>query len=55
MKATMKRRTTTPDPANQRTLAAVLRSDLAAFVHKVFETVSPGDVYQHNWHIEAIA
>jgi predicted phage terminase large subunit-like protein len=51
----MKRWTTTSDPADQRTLAAVLRSDLAAFVHKVFETVSPGDVYQHNWHIEAIA
>ena len=36
-------------------LAAVLRSDLTAFVHKVFTTVSPGDRYLHNWHIEAIA
>ena len=44
-----------PDSADQQTLAALLRSDLTAFVHKVFDTVSPGDLYQHNWHIEAIA
>lgn len=35
-------------------LDAVLRSDLIAFVHKVFTTVSPNDVFKANWHIEAI-
>jgi predicted phage terminase large subunit-like protein len=40
---------TTPD-----TLAAILRSDLGTFVAKVFNTVSPGDLYLHNWHIDAI-
>jgi predicted phage terminase large subunit-like protein len=37
-----------------RLLAAVLRTDLTAFVHKVFTTVSPGDIYHHGWHIEAV-
>lgn len=36
-------------------LQAVLRADLTAFIQKAFETVSPGDTYVHNWHIEAIA
>jgi hypothetical protein len=35
-------------------LRAALRSDLGAFVAKVFQTVSPGDLYHHNWHIDAI-
>ena len=35
-------------------LDAVLRSDLTAFVHKVFTTVSPNDTFKPNWHIEAI-
>ena len=35
-------------------LNAILRSDLTAFIHKVFHTVSPGDVYRDNWHIDAI-
>jgi predicted phage terminase large subunit-like protein len=35
-------------------LDAVLRADLAAFVRKVFGTVSPGDRYIANWHIRAI-
>ena len=35
-------------------LKALLRTDLVAFVQKVFQTVSPGDTYRHNWHIEAI-
>ncbi|MGE0409898.1 MAG: terminase, partial [Amphiplicatus sp.] len=34
---------------------ALLRSDLLSFIVKVFQTVSPGDAYVHNWHIEAIA
>ncbi len=37
-----------------RRLAAILRTDLRFFVRKVFATVSPGEVYRHNWHIEAI-
>ncbi len=36
-------------------LHALLREDLASFIRMVFTTVSPGDVYQRNWHIEAIA
>ena len=44
-----------PGSADRRALAGLLRTDLTAFVHKVFITVSPGDVYCHNWHIEAIA
>lgn len=43
-----------PGSTDRQVLAAVLRNDLTAFVHKVFATVSPGDVYRHNWHIEAI-
>jgi hypothetical protein len=31
-------------------LGAVLRTDLASFVRKVFATVSPGARYCHNWH-----
>ena len=33
---------------------AILRSDLTAFVHKVFTTVSSNDTFKPNWHIEAI-
>ena len=36
------------------TLSAILRFDLAVFIAKVFQTVSPGDQYLHNWHIDAI-
>jgi predicted phage terminase large subunit-like protein len=38
-----------------RAFEALLRSDLTAFVHKVFVTLSPGQAYVRNWHIEAIA
>jgi len=38
----------------QRILAALLRTDLRYFIRKVFATVSPGECYMHNWHIEAI-
>jgi predicted phage terminase large subunit-like protein len=34
---------------------ALLRTELAFFIRKVFATVSPGETYLHNWHIEAIA
>lgn len=39
---------------NQAILAAVLRQDLGTFVAKAFQTVSPGDRYLHNWHIDAV-
>jgi hypothetical protein len=42
-------------PSDLATLNAILRVDLGTFIAKVFQTVSPGDVYQHNWHIDAIA
>lgn len=35
-------------------LETVLRADFGTFVAKVFKTVSPGDDYLHNWHIDAI-
>ncbi|MCH6552214.1 MAG: phage terminase large subunit [Planctomycetes bacterium] len=36
-------------------LKQLLRQDLSSFIQKVFQTVSPADVYRHNWHIDAIA
>jgi predicted phage terminase large subunit-like protein len=35
-------------------LAALLRTDLSAFVRKSFQTVLPGTPYLPNWHIDAI-
>lgn len=35
-------------------LKAVLRKELRFFVEKVFRTVSPGERYLHNWHVDAI-
>lgn len=43
------------DGYNQKDLEATLRTDLAAFVHKVFQTLCPHDDYHDNWHIDAIA
>ena len=37
-----------------RTLRAILRTDLRFFIRKVFATVSPGEPYLHNWHLDAI-
>src|SRR4051812_7404989 len=34
--------------------AALLRSDLRAFVWKSFQTILPGTPYLPNWHIDAI-
>lgn len=34
---------------------ALLRERLKAFTVKTFQTVSPGDEYSHNWHIDAIS
>lgn len=39
----------------QQALAAILRTDLASFIAKVFYTVSEGDRFMPNWHIDAIA
>ena len=37
---------------DQRLLEALLREDLAAFVHKCFKTLEPGTPYRQNWHID---
>ena len=39
----------------QRTLNAVLRTDLASFIQKTFARIRPGEFYVHNWHIDAMA
>jgi predicted phage terminase large subunit-like protein len=31
------------------------RTDLATFIHRTFQTVSPAQLYQYNWHVEAMA
>ena len=36
-------------------LTAILRTNLSCFIQRAFRTVSPGDSYLHNWHIDAIA
>ena len=41
--------------SDRRLLGAILRGDLSSFIQKAFQTVSPGDIYLHNWHIDAIA
>ena len=38
-----------------RLVQALLRVDLRFFIRKVFATVSPGQTYLHNWHVDAIA
>ena len=38
----------------QAILSAALRQDFGTFVAKVFQTVSPGDAFLHNWHIDAV-
>ena len=42
-------------PSDTRKLQAVLRSDLGAFVHKVFVTLAPGQAFIPTWHLSAIA
>src|SRR5713226_5207167 len=32
-----------------------VRSSLATFIHRTFQTVAPAQTYQNNWHIQAIA
>ena len=43
------------DQENRKLLTLSLRHDLVTFIHRSFQTVSPGVSYQHNWHIDAIA
>ena len=31
-----------------------LRQDFLSFVHRCFQTVAPGQIYQPNWHLEAV-
>ena len=38
-----------------RVLRAILRTELRFFIRKVFATISPGETYLHNWHVDAIA
>jgi predicted phage terminase large subunit-like protein len=38
-----------------RVLRAILRTELPFFIRKVFVTISPGETYLHNWHVDAIA
>jgi hypothetical protein len=38
-----------------RVVRALLRVQLRFFIRKVFATVSPGETYLHNWHVDAIA
>jgi hypothetical protein len=40
--------------ALRRYLDTMLAQDFSTFVRKVFETVSPGDVFLPNWHIDAM-
>jgi predicted phage terminase large subunit-like protein len=37
-----------------RYLDALLRNNFSAFVHKVFVTLNPGQIFDPNWHIAAI-
>src|SRR6516165_7231123 len=41
--------------AMDEVLRAILRRELPYFIRKVFATVSPGETYLHNWHVDAIA
>jgi len=40
---------------SQKDIDAILRRDFPSFVHRVFQTVAPGDTYLPNWHILAMA
>ncbi len=40
---------------DRKRMDLLLKRDLAAFIRRVVETIAPAEVYQHNWHIEAMA
>jgi predicted phage terminase large subunit-like protein len=41
--------------SDARAFKALLRTEFGPFLHKVFNTLSPGQRYDPSWHIEAIA
>src|ERR1700688_629582 len=41
--------------SNRHLLDLSLRHDLTTFTHRTFQSLSPRQLYLHNWHIEAIA
>ena len=41
--------------SSQAFVDALIREDFCAFLQRVFQTVSPGDTFQANWHHQAIA
>jgi hypothetical protein len=42
-------------PAGRRQyLNTILAQDFSVFIRKVFETVSPGDEFLSNWHVDAM-
>ena len=44
-----------PEPSSTAKFNYLLRNDISFFIRRVFRSVSPGDDYLHNWHIDAIA
>jgi predicted phage terminase large subunit-like protein len=40
---------------DRKRMDLLLKYDLAAFIRRVVETIAPGEVYRHNWHVEAMA
>jgi hypothetical protein len=42
-------------PDHRQVLSAILRSDFPSFLHKVFQTLSPGQRFVRAWAVEAIA
>ena len=41
--------------SSQAFIDALVREDFCAFMHRVFQTVSPGDTFRSSWHHQAIA
>jgi predicted phage terminase large subunit-like protein len=40
---------------DRKRIDLLLKYDLTTFIRRVVETIAPGEVYLHNWHIEAMA
>jgi predicted phage terminase large subunit-like protein len=40
---------------SKKVVNALLREDFRSFIHRCFQTVSPGETFFPNWHIDAIA
>src|SRR5690349_22177135 len=39
----------------RRILNLFLKFELTAFIQRTFQTVAPGELYLHNWHVDALA